>query len=75
MRKFPELVRVVPDLDLASGTLTLPFRTARSAASDLAATGELVTGHLSAGTDPGAWCPARWPRRCRASPANRYGWC
>jgi len=57
MRKFPELVRVVPDLDLASGTLTVTLPDGTSAASDLAATGEPVTSHLYGRDRPGRVVP------------------
>ena len=57
MRKFPELVRVVPDLDLASGTLTVTLPDGTSAASDLAAAGEPVTSHLYGRDRPGRVVP------------------
>ena len=57
MRKFPELVRVVPDLDLANGILTVTLPDGTSAASSLAAAGEQVTSHLYGRDRPGRVVP------------------
>jgi uncharacterized protein YcbX len=57
MRKFPELVRVLPDLDLAAGTLAVTLPDGTRAASDLAAAGETVTSHLYGRDRPGRVVP------------------
>ena len=57
MRRFPELVSVVPDLDLANGTLTVTLPGGRSAVSDLGSAGDLVTSHLYDRDRPGRVVP------------------
>lgn len=46
MRRFPELTRVVPDLDLAAGTLMVNLPDGTVATSSLATTGERVEATL-----------------------------
>jgi uncharacterized protein YcbX len=57
MRKFPELVRVVPDLDLANRTLTVSLADGTSAVSDLGATTDHVTSQLYGRDRPGRVVP------------------
>jgi uncharacterized protein len=57
MRKFPELVRVVPDLDVTDGILTVTLPDGTSAASELAAAAEHVTSHLYGRDRPGRVLP------------------
>ena len=57
MRKFPELVRVRPDLDLARGTLAVTLPDGTRAVSDLAAAGAQVTSHLYGRDRPGRVVP------------------
>ena len=57
MRRFPELVRVVPELDLASRTLTVTLPSGTRAVSDLTALGEHATSHLYGRDRPGHVVP------------------
>jgi uncharacterized protein YcbX len=57
MRKFPELVRVVPDLDLATRILAVTLPDGTRATTDLAAAGEQVTSHLYGRDRPGRVVP------------------
>ena len=72
IRRHPELVQVVPDLDLAAGTISVRLPDGTVACSPLGEARAPVSSTLSGSSAPDGYCPAPWPMRCPVSPASRF---